>query len=330
MKRLPFVALVMLIPILTACETTRVLRQGNALAETGKAYSDAMMPLADLVLTERIERKSNRLADERKNLTTENLLKFPQAAYKPFVATCNGDRSLDSPAKQRSCIDGLILDKATEEMQAYQILLEIYKAHTRKLAEYFVALNAFMDTDAKTLGQTAIQEAATGLQSLGNSLESKFKISAGQITGLQSLGGVAFSEMHGREAKKILDSQVNMIGRELAIQNAVLQQFENLLAQERKRDKLSIENFVVRPAFQAGTDTTPRPALPGDWVIKWTAVVTDHSAIETLKTAQSASKNAVKAWKAYVEGRPDFKDLLDDINLTKGGVAALKKIHESR
>ncbi|MBI3714784.1 MAG: hypothetical protein HY255_02185 [Betaproteobacteria bacterium] len=330
MKQFFTIALTSLLFLLTACESTRIIRQGNTLSTAGKAYADAMAPLADLVLKERIDRKSKRLADERKNFTTEQLLKYPPAAYQRFVEACAADKSLNTPGKQRACIDGQILDAATAEMRDYQGKLETFKQHTHKLAEYFVALNGFMNADAKSLGQSALQDSATGLQSLGVKLETSFQLSAGQIAGLQALGGVVFSQMQGNDARQLLDEQVPMIGRQLALQEAALQEFAAMLEQERKRDQLSLENTYVRPAFQANTDKTPRPDLPPDWVTKWTAVVTDQSAIPVLRTARAAVASALRAWKAYVEGKGNFKDMLDDLNATQSGIDALQKIYDSR
>ena len=121
-----------------------------------------------------------------------------------------------------------------------------------------------------------------------------------------------------------------MIGRQLALQDAALREFAAMLDQERKRDQLSLENTYVRPAFQANTEKVPRPDLPDDCVAKWTAVVTDQSAIPVLKTARSAATSALKAWKAYVEGQSNFKDMLDDLNATQSGIDALQKIYDSR
>ena len=319
-----------LLLLLTACQSAQVMRQGNALATAGKAYADAMAPLADLVLKERIDRKSKRLADERKNFTTEQLLKYPPVAYQRFVESCAADTSLNTPGKQRACIDGHILDAATAEMRDYQAKLETFKQHTHKLAEYFTALNGFMNADAKSMGQSALQDSATGLQSMGVKLETSFQLSAGQVAGLQALGGVAFAQMQGSDARRLLDEQVPMIGRQFALQEAALQEFAAMLEQERRRDQLSLENTYLRPAFQANADRAPRPDLPPDWVTKWTAVVTDQSAIPVLRTARTAAASALKAWKAYVEGRENFKDMLDDLNATQSGIDALQKIYDSR
>lgn len=285
---------------LGGCGTSSAIRQGNEVAEVGKAYASSMIALADYALEKHLTFAYNDLVKRR------------------------------IPEYQRADQLTQELDKVTENARQFARLIAAYKEHTRRLEEYFVALNDLVDTNVKEPAEAAMKEATAGLNAFGKGLGSSIKVTDDQITAAGSLAGVAITAIHGNRVQQILERDGPLIARHISLQREALSYFEGKIASLARLDELALYRDELRSAYSKDFGTTSKAALPPDFQSKWVAVVKEGGLGEQLRNAKAAAQKLQQTWIGILEGKQQPTDLLADVALIKAAADQARAAHEAR
>ncbi len=296
---------------LAACGTATI-RQAHEISEAGKAYSGAMVALADVTIDRAIDESAAGLEKQR--------------------AVGWGVVSVDDQAgaleRDRIIVARLVHD------------ISIFKAHSARLGDYFDAVGKLAAEPANEGYATATKDLATSVGALGTALENTSIVKSVHVTSAQAaaigtIGGAIGDWYEARAVRAVLDRDSTLIASQLVLQRKALQYFGDIVG---SADALSAANFYrtkVRDPFvngypsKVGAHVDP-PALPDEWKGNYATAAKANDVVAQIEDAKKASDKFAKAWDEFAHGTWTTADLVGDLTRVRDTLQAAQKAHENR
>jgi len=307
-KQAATAAVILGLASITGCGTSASLRQGHDIAEAGKAYSAAMVAVADITIDRKVDQSAVGLERGRAK------------AWKAMPASAQS-QALDQERKDASSLVHTI---------------SIFKAHSARLGDYFQALGKLVAEPAKQGYADATNDLAKSVGVLGKTLESTNIVSNAHVTplqqeGLGTLGGIAGEWYQSAAVRKVLERDGTLIETQLEVQRRALAAFAGIINAE---DALSGQQFFVSRVrepflkdFGKGPSATP---LSEDWRTDFATSVKSSYVVAQVEDAKIAADKFAKAWNEFKSGKPTTEDVVGDLTRVRDGLQAAQKVHENR
>jgi len=296
--------------LLGACGSTATLRQGHEISEAGKTFATAMQTLADLSVESAIDESAAGLAESRSE------------AWGKFSSSTRLAADL---AKQRGKLAELV----------FQIAL--FKTHSAKLEEYFVALGHLVDEPAKEAYVAATQELAASAGTLAATLQARNIVTSAHVTPVQqsalaSLGGAVGQWYQAHSVKKVLQRDARTIDDQLVMQQKAIGYYIEIIVADKELEATAHYKKKVLGPYVSGYPAAPAPAPPlaSEWRADFGTDVKTKLLVDKAVEANKAVEKLRAAWKDFTEGRWNTGDILGDLTRLRDGLEQVKKLHEGR